>query len=142
LPPLHPVTNRPYSDAFRHFLSRAMQKDPAARDTAATMLQHPFLHGAEESWNEALRTAPDGVLHPLMRLSDSDLSDLDAVLQALYVAVYARALGAQAAEFRSSLMDQARLQRLADGINNPLLSVATITQRFKSIYDANRAQGL
>ena len=143
LPPTRPGTGVGYSAEFRDFLGCVLQKDPAARWTAAAMLGHPFLRGAEEKWTQALRTAPDGALHPLMRLGESDLPDLDLALQALYSAVYSRALlGASAADFRSSLMDQARLQRLADGINNPLLNVATITQRFKTIYEANRAKGL
>lgn len=142
LPPCRPGTTLPFSGEFRDFLSCALQKDPAARWTAAAMLDHPFLRGADEQWAAAVRAAPDGALHPLMRLCDSDLTDLDAVLQALYAAVYARALGAAAADYRSSLMDQARLQRLADAINNSLLPLPTITRRFKDIYDANRAQGL
>lgn len=142
LPPVRPGTGAGYSAEFRDFLGCVLQKDPAARWTAAAMLGHPFLRGAEEKWSEALRTAPDGALHPLMRLGETDLSDLDLALHALYMAVYSRTLGASAADFRSSLMDQARLQRLADGINNPLLPVATIAQRFKAIYEANRAKGL
>lgn len=146
LPSLHPSTGHPFSPHLRSFIESCMHKDPKARSTASELLAHPFVAGADAAWSAALKAAaPDGILHPLMKVTPADLSDLDALLAALYSSVYAKhtpsGQPAAGADYRKSLMDQARLQRLAESVNNPSLGVAVITKRFEKLYADRREQG-
>lgn len=124
LPAVHPITQRPYSPEFRDFVDLCLQKDPLRRATAAQLLAHPFLAEA------------DGVVHPLMQLTDADRDDLDSVLASLYRVHYA---GGRS-EYRKSLLEQARFQKLSENINNRHLTPAVVTRRFEDIYQRMRAE--
>ena len=146
LPKLQPGSGKEFSLEFRNFIQACMHKDPKARATASELLSFPFVAGADAKWSEALKGSPDGILHPLMKVTGADLSDLDALLAALYASVYAK-VGSGGrpgpkAEYRKSLMDQARLQRLAEASgNHPEMDLAFITKRFEKLYAERREQG-
>jgi len=128
LPPRHPTTGESFSAPFREFLSLTLNKDPNHRPTAFQLLQHPFLSHAEDAW----RTNP--VQHPIMEVTPDDESDLTAILRTLYAQHYAPGVG----EYRRSLFDLSRLQRLAQQINIPRLTMKDVQTRFEKIYEQSR----
>lgn len=136
LPAVHPVTQRPYSAEFRDFVDQCLQKDPTRRATAAQLLAHPFLANADAKWDAAVAAAPGGVLHPIMQLDQSDREDLDAVLTSIYRAHYA---GGRS-EYRKSLLEQARFQKLSENLNNRHITAQVIQQRFEDLYRRMRAE--
>jgi serine/threonine protein kinase len=152
LPELSPATNTPFSKDMHDFLRLCLVKDPASRATAAQLLEHPWLTGAEQSWQDAVAAAHEvgKEVHPLCKLSAADVSDLDAILhELLRSTAYSAAVTAKpssssssagVSDPRKSLMHQARMARLSESLNNPKLSASVIAQRFDKIFDAERAR--
>ena len=136
LPPVHPLTGQPYSGAFRDFLAHCVQKDVSKRATASQLLHHPFLLNADQVWSQVLESR-NGIVHPIMNTTDADRADLDAVLRSFYQAQYA---GGRA-EYRKSLMELARFQKLAENLNHRHINATTIQTRFEEIYKEMKAQG-
>jgi len=141
LPELSPATNEPFSKELRSFLAACLVKDPAARPSAAQMLAHPWLAGADAAWDAAVAAAEQrGTdVHPLCKLSAADVSDLDAILSELIRTSYNNAKPSAGTDPRKSLMHQARIARLTLSLNNPKLSAQIITQRFDKLFEAARA---
>jgi serine/threonine protein kinase len=134
LPAVQPSSGRAYSADFRDLIEQCLQKDAARRPTAAALLKHEFLRDADRCWSESLAHQP--VLHQLMSPTDTDRADLDAILVTIYRAQYANGR----AEYRKSLMELARFQKLAENLNNRHISVAQIQARFEDLYRKLKAQ--
>ena len=47
-----PTISDTWSDSFKDFVAKCLIKDPSTRPTASTLLDHPFLEGAESYRNE------------------------------------------------------------------------------------------
>lgn len=105
------------------------------RPTATKILEHAFFRDADQQWQAAL-DANKGVLHTLMQPTEADWSDLDAVLLTLYRAHYENGKG----EYRKSLMEMARFQKLQENLNNAHIQVKQIQGRFEEIYTKMREQ--
>jgi serine/threonine protein kinase len=139
LPEVHPVSKQPYSPEFIDLLSKFLQKDPAARTNAPTLLQHPFFANADAKWDAALAEAKKKgeEIHPLMALSPGDLADLDLILRELFRTSYAKS----GPNYKGSLMHQARMAKLAENLRNPKLDQQVISERFDKIFAAQQAGG-
>ena len=114
----------------------ACRKIQQREHPASVLLQHPFLKNAEAQWEAALASSTQPP-HVLMDMTDNDRADLDAVLMVLYRAHYSGGRG----EYRKSLMELARFQKLAENLNNRQISVQVVQARFEELYKKARAEG-